>query len=78
MRYYLLLIVCFLYGCGVNTTVEKGTDLPNKSNISRYGLSEACMNYVIFKTSSSGQLVIINTTKDSLECEYYKQQLNKK
>lgn len=81
MRYPILLLCFFFYACnavprdGVSTEITSGMPW-----IDRYEMKEGGMRYIILKGQMAQGISIttINLTKDSLECEYYKQQLNKK
>lgn len=75
MRYPILLLCFFFYACGNKNgpPIVKTHGIP----IERYYDTVSDMTYIIYKYNSYN-VVVVNLTKDSLECEYYKQQLNKK
>lgn len=85
MRYLILLTIFFFTACTEGErkdAIRTGVDI---SEVTRYEVKEAGMNYVIYKgmiypstnggSSGTGSLFIINLTKDSLECEMLKKQI---
>jgi len=73
MRYYLLLIVCFLYGCGDSYFRSNGYPL----GITVHKFRDGGMTYFSYH-NSFGAIEIRNMSLDSIQYLYYKQQLNKK
>jgi len=72
MKSLLLLALIFLVGCARQSDIGRViyTDIDD--------FQKGGMHYIIYNNEIKGGMFIINVTKDSLETEYLKQQLNKK
>ena len=82
----LFLAILFLPSCGCGGNNNPKITVPGEAEIGNYNMSYdrsyyvdgSGMKYLMLEDSYTSEWHIVNITKDSLECEYYKQQLNKK
>lgn len=75
MRYILLIAFGFLVGCANSSQPITNSDKTFSNGIWGDDYYISGMHYAVQGNTQFG--IVINITKDSLECEYYKKQLAK-
>ena len=69
-----LIVICIIIFSSSCFNLEDEKNIKTNSSISMWKdyYYDAGMKYSILRDKSNGELVIVNLTRDSLECEYLK------